>query len=86
MYTNEIKGEITPIQQQLIFFIKKKIFSKSKFKKLSKSAQWIEDILLYILAYLLNEKKNCLIERHPLKKMSDCLSSPDAVYKTLACR
>lgn len=86
MYTNEIKGEITPIQQQLIFFIKKKYFSKSKFKKLSKSAQWIEDILLYILAYLLNEKKNCLIERHPLKKMSDCLSSPDAVYKTLACR
>lgn len=26
MYTNEIKGEITPIQQQLIFFIKKNIF------------------------------------------------------------
>lgn len=86
MYTNKIKGEITPIQQQLIFFIKKKYFSKSKFKKLSKSAQWIEDILLYILAYLLNEKKNCLIERHPLKKMSDCPGSPDAVYKTLACR
>lgn len=86
MYTNKIKGEITPIQQQLIFFIQKKFFSKSKFKKLSKSAQWIEDILLYILAYLLNEKKNCLIERHPLKKMSDCLSSPDAVYKTFAYR
>lgn len=68
MYTNKIKGEITPIQQQLIFFIKKKFFSKSKFKKLSKSAQWIEDILLYILAYLLNEKKKMLDREASVKK------------------
>lgn len=26
VHTNNIKGEITPIQQQLIFFIKKNIF------------------------------------------------------------
>lgn len=83
MYTNEIKGEITPIQQQLIFFIKKNIFLRVNLKSYLKVDRGYSFIYFGLS---LKWKKKLLDREASFKKMSDCLSSPDAVYKTLACR